>query len=79
MSISNVVNRAEMEKMAETIEIVVRIKNVYGKEMIYPVCNTAKALALLAGHMTLTTEDLRIIKMLGYSFKVETPSLAVGD
>lgn len=61
---------------AETIEITVKIKNVYGNDLIYPVCDTAKALALLANHKTFTSEDVKIIKMLGYELKVETPSLA---
>lgn len=63
---------------AQTIEITVKVKNVYGKELVYPVCNTAKALALLAGHTAFTSEDMRIVKLLGYEFKVETPSLTAG-
>lgn len=63
---------------ADTIEITVRIKNVYGKELVYPVCETARALAMLAGHTTFTGDDMRIIKLLGYEFKVETPSLTAG-
>lgn len=58
------------------MNIMVKIKNVYGRELVYPVCPKAKALALLAGHETLTPDDIKVIKLLGYVLEVETPSLA---
>lgn len=72
------ISNASREQAAATIEIHVRIRNVYGNELVYPACDTSKALAELAGHKTFTAQDMRIIKSLGYDFKVETPLLSVG-
>jgi len=55
--------------------ITVRIKNVYGREIVYPVCNAAKQFAALANTKTLTDDAINIIKSLGYSIEVETPTL----
>jgi len=55
--------------------ITVKIKNVYGREIVYPVCNAAKQFAALANTKTLTDDAINIIKSLGYSIEVETPTL----
>lgn len=55
--------------------IKVRIETHYGRTTVYPVCETAKTLARLAGTITLTTKALGLIKDLGFSIEVETPSL----
>ena len=57
------------------MKITVRIKQVYGNPTVYPVCETAKALAALTGNKTLTNEAIRIIKNMGYTIAVETPTL----
>lgn len=57
------------------MKITVRIKSVYGNELVYPVCEHAKLLARLAGSKTLTREAIALIKQLGYSVEVETPKL----
>lgn len=59
------------------MKIQVTIKNVYGNETIYPVCDTAKLLAKLANHKTLTHYDLTLIKQLGYEIDVVYPKVAV--
>ena len=48
------------------MKIFVEMKNVYGNDLIYPKCETAKLLAELACHATLTQRDLSVIKRLGY-------------
>jgi len=48
-------------------EIKVMIKSVYGKATIYPVCETAKSLAALAGTKTLTDSNIKLIKSIGYT------------
>ena len=53
------------------MRILVQIKNVYGNETIYPICDTAKNLARLAGTKTLTRESIAIIKTLGYQIEVQ--------
>ena len=55
--------------------ITVRIKDVYGNQMIYPVCDAAKVFARLAGTKTLTQDTLRCIRQLGYEVEIETPNL----
>jgi len=53
-------------------EIIVKRKNVYGNELIYPICNTAKLFQALTGGVTLGKTDIAIIKRLGYTFKTES-------
>ena len=52
------------------MNIVVKIRNVYGNERIYPVCETANAFAELAGTKTLTRRHVEIIKRLGFTIDV---------
>lgn len=48
------------------MQIIVDIRNNYGSEAIYPVCEQAKLFAELAGTKTLTREAVALIKALGY-------------
>jgi hypothetical protein len=51
--------------------IEVEVKNVYGKDTFYPLCNQAILLARLAGNKTLTLDSLNTIKALGYEVAVQ--------
>lgn len=51
--------------------IIVKIKNNYGKDCIYPICDTAKVFAKLCGTTTLTQESIGMIRKLGYEIRVE--------
>ena len=51
-------------------QIKVEIKNVYGKETIYPACEQAQIFAELVGQKTLTKGDIIKIKRLGYEIEV---------
>ena len=44
-------------------------KNVYGNELIYPVCQQSKTFAILTGQKTLSNGAIFQIKRLGYSVK----------
>jgi hypothetical protein len=55
------------------MNITVSIRNVYGNETIYPVCDKAKAFAALAGTKTLTRAALEHVRALGYSINVQQP------
>ena len=57
------------------MQILVKIKNVYGNEMVYPVCDTALTLASLTGKKTFSTQDIALIKTLGYQVNVEQKTL----
>lgn len=52
-------------------EIMVRIKNVYGVEKVYPVCEKAKLFSDIAGTTTLRPSDLKAIQELGYRVVIE--------
>ena len=47
----------------------VKKKNVYGNELVYPVCKDAKLFANLTKQKTLSRDDILRIKSLGYVFK----------
>ena len=57
------------------MQLQVTIKNVYGEDKVYPACDQSRLLAQLAQTKTLTPPSLSIIKALGYSLEVITPSL----
>lgn len=47
--------------------ITVEIRDIYGKQTIYPVCDKARTFAELTGTKTLTDRHIEIIKRLGYT------------
>lgn len=51
----------------------IRIESVYGEKRCYPVDETAKTFAEIAGTKSLTTHTMALIERLGYEIKVETP------
>ncbi len=55
--------------------LLVEIKNVYGNETIYPVCDDAHVFTQLTGKKTLSRNDIAKIKMLGYEVQVKAQSL----
>ena len=57
------------------MNITVEVKNVYGMDRIYPMCEKAKIFTRLAGTKTLSTYDIDKIKELGYAVQVKTPTL----
>ena len=46
--------------------IQVKVKSVYGNDLIYPVCDKAKQFVLIAGTKTLTPYHINKIRLLGY-------------
>lgn len=51
--------------------IIVKIKNVYGQEKIYPICDHARTFARMLGQTTLTRENIKHIKDLNYTIEVQ--------
>jgi len=49
------------------MQITIEIKNNYGVNTVYPVCETAKHFAAIAGTKTLTVQVLKIIEGMGYT------------
>lgn len=57
--------------------IEVEVKNIYGKDTFYPLCNKAILLARLTGNKTLTLDALKTIKNLGYEVAVQQKHYAI--
>ena len=57
------------------MKITVKIKNNYGTEMIYPVCEYSQRFAIIAKTKTLSRDTIRQISQLGFDIEVETPTL----
>jgi hypothetical protein len=51
--------------------LMVTVKNVYGTEMIYPANEVAQIFASIARQRTLSRENLRRAKALGYEIQVQ--------
>ena len=58
------------------MDIFVEIKNVYGVQNVYPVCDQAKFFAALAGTKTLTAQAIKLIKQQGFSIVPVVPAFA---
>mgnify|MGYP000909715950 CR=1 FL=1 len=56
------------------MKITVQVKNVYGRDLIYPVCEKARIFAEISGAQTLRPSVLERIRALGYEveFKAVT-------
>lgn len=59
------------------MEITIKIKNVYGNETIYPVCDKSKIFAEMLGQKTLTRRDLQSISKLGFKISLEPQNFMV--
>ena len=57
------------------MKITVKIKNNYGSEIVYPVCNVAKIFVEMTDKKTLTPSVIRSINKLGYEIEVEAQTL----
>ena len=51
--------------------LIVKKKNVYGNELIYPVCQNAILFSCIAGSKTFCSTTISNIKKLGYKFETE--------
>ena len=56
-------------------EFIVNIRNVFGNERIFPICESALLIAKLIGRKTFSRNDIEIIKKLGFSVSVEAQTL----
>lgn len=52
-------------------EITILVRDVFGQEKYYPVCDDAKVFAHIAGTSQLTPSTIKLIKKLGYEVKVQ--------
>ena len=47
-------------------KLTLRKKIIYGNELLYPNCEDSKVFAKMVGRKTLTEQDIKLIKLLGY-------------
>lgn len=59
------------------MSIQVSIKNVYGNETIYPMCEKSKAFARMLGQKTLTFSDIQHIKEIGFEVQIVQPEIKI--
>jgi len=52
------------------------VKQVYGKDTVYPACDDSNVFASMLGRKTLTESDMRHIRNLGYTFEIKPQTLA---
>jgi len=57
-----------MERKNNTLTV--ETKNLYGNDLVYPVCDKAKLFASIANTKTLGVNTIVLIKKLGYNFEV---------
>jgi hypothetical protein len=60
-----------------TMKILVEVKNVYGRETVYPACKLSKAFADLAGTKTFTHRALQIIESMGYLIELKPQTFKI--
>ena len=54
-------------------QIVILAKEVYGRQMLYPACDTSRLFAAIADRATLSEINVRRIRQLGYEVTVTHP------
>ena len=59
------------------MSITIELKWQYGNCAFYPLCETSKRFAQIAGTKTLTQDALRIIKSMGYEITQTTKEIAL--
>ena len=56
----------------DLMELLIRIKNIFGLPKVYPACSKSQLFTDLLGQSTLSQENINMIKLLGYTFKEVT-------
>lgn len=62
--------------MNMTKSIKIAVKNVYGRETLYPACKLSEFFCSLAGTRTITTEMMRLIRAQGFAIEVATKAVS---
>jgi hypothetical protein len=55
--------------------VTVEARGVYGRELFYPIDETAERIVALIGRRSLTRLQLQAVKDLGFEIVIKTPSL----
>lgn len=57
------------------MQLQVTTKTVYGTELVYPSDNFTQAITRMTGRKTLSSNDIAILKGVGYTFTVKAQEL----
>ena len=57
------------------MEIKLKAKSVYGKVLVYPVCEKSNLLIMLTGKKTFDDTDMFVLERLGYSVSWEAEKM----
>jgi len=55
--------------------LIVEERNVFGNDLIYPVCERSKELTALTGHKTITEDSKRKLKAMGHTLVMREKTL----
>jgi hypothetical protein len=53
----------------------VNVRETYGQQRIYPVCQNAHEIAGMMGTKTITTQVIKTLKRLGVSVQIQQPEI----
>lgn len=67
-----------VSKMEKKMVLEVQLRQVYGRDLIYPVNQTAKQCAELVGRKTLLEVDLKRLTALGFTIEWVPSSIPLG-
>ena len=59
----------------DSFEVIVKVKNVYGNELVYPANDRARMFLNLTGKKTFSKAELKILQKVGYVVKFEAQTL----
>jgi len=57
------------------MNLIIELKNVYGNDLVYPICDKAKKLCELTNQKTFSKFAINKLKELGYTFTQKEVSL----
>jgi hypothetical protein len=73
--VSTLLTHRERIQMAEQKKLIVRVKAVYGNELVYPVNTEAKLFATISGKKTLDSVTLAAAVQLGFVIEIEPQTI----
>ena len=57
----------------------VNVRESYGQQRIYPVCQNAHEVAGMLGTKTITHQVIKTLKRLGVAVEIQQPEIMLGD
>ena len=60
-------------------KMTVNVRESYGQQRIYPVCQNAHEVAGMLGTKTITHQVIKTLKRLGVAVEIQQPEIMLGD